>query len=45
MEYALTTMGQDLLPLIDHMREYGTKWLATGDEASPATPGHTKQGA
>ena len=45
VEYALTAMGQDLIPLIDHMREYGTKWLATGDAASPATPGHSKHGA
>lgn len=45
VEYALTAMGQDLTPLIDHMREYGTKWLATGDAASPATPGHSKHGA
>ena len=44
-EYALTAMGQDLIPLIDHMREYGIKWLATGDAASPATPGHSKHGA
>jgi len=27
VEYTLTRMGLDLIPLIDHMREYGTKWL------------------
>jgi DNA-binding HxlR family transcriptional regulator len=27
VEYALTDRGMDLIPLIDHMRDYGTKWL------------------
>ncbi len=27
VEYTLTPMGLDLIPLIEHMREYGTKWL------------------
>jgi DNA-binding HxlR family transcriptional regulator len=27
VEYTLTPMGRDLIPLIDHMREYGEKWL------------------
>lgn len=27
VEYSLTDMGRDLIPLIDHMREYGTRWL------------------
>jgi DNA-binding HxlR family transcriptional regulator len=27
VEYTLTPMGQDLVPLIDHMRAYGEKWL------------------
>lgn len=30
VEYDLTSMGWDLIPLIDHMREYGTKWLNDG---------------
>jgi len=30
----LTPMGQELIPLIDHMREYGVRWLSTGDAAS-----------
>ena len=28
VEYTLTVMGWDLIPLIDHMREYGDKWLS-----------------
>lgn len=27
VEYSLTEMGRDLIPLIDHMRDYGTRWL------------------
>ena len=27
VEYSLTAMGLDLIPLIEHMREYGQKWL------------------
>jgi len=34
VEYTLTGMGWDLIPLIDHMRDYGTKWL--GDGGSPS---------
>jgi DNA-binding HxlR family transcriptional regulator len=30
VEYTLTGMGWDLIPLIDHMRDYGTKWLGDG---------------
>jgi DNA-binding HxlR family transcriptional regulator len=30
VEYTLTSMGWDLIPLIDHMRDYGTKWLRDG---------------
>lgn len=38
VEYSLTDMGVDLIPLIDHMRDYGAKWLMeqvpqNGDEA------------
>jgi DNA-binding HxlR family transcriptional regulator len=32
VEYTLTSMGWDLIPLIDHMRDYGNKWL---DDGSP----------
>ena len=28
VEYTLTVMGWDLIPLIDHMRDYGDKWLS-----------------
>ena len=28
VEYSLTPMGLDLIPLIEHMRDYGTRWLA-----------------
>ena len=45
VEYTLTARGQELIPLIDHMREYGTKWLMTGDGASGAMPGVSTQGA
>lgn len=31
VEYTLTQMGLDLIPLIDHMRCYGEKWLEDGD--------------
>lgn len=27
VEYKLTEMGRDLIPIIDHMRQYGSKWL------------------
>ena len=30
VEYTLTSMGWDLIPLIDHMRDYGTRWLSDG---------------
>lgn len=38
VEYTLTGMGWDLIPLIDHMREYGSKWL-------DAAPSHAAGGA
>jgi DNA-binding HxlR family transcriptional regulator len=33
VEYALTDRGMDLIPLIDHMRDYGTKWLVSDNGA------------
>jgi DNA-binding HxlR family transcriptional regulator len=30
VEYTLTEMGWDLIPLIEHMRDYGDKWLGDG---------------
>ena len=35
VEYALTEKGEALVPLIDDMRSYGTRWLLAGD-AEPA---------
>jgi len=35
VEYALTTKGKALVPLIDDMRRYGTRWLLAED-AEPA---------
>lgn len=35
VEYALTTKGEALVPLIDDMRKYGTQWLLAAD-AKPA---------
>ena len=31
VEYVLTEKGRALLPIIDDMREYGDRWLATDD--------------
>jgi DNA-binding HxlR family transcriptional regulator len=31
VEYALTTKGEALVPLIDDMRTYGTRWLLAED--------------
>jgi DNA-binding HxlR family transcriptional regulator len=37
VEYALTEKGEALVPLIDDMRRYGTRWLLSGDaEPEPA---------
>ena len=35
VEYALTEKGKALVPLIDDMRKYGTRWLLAAD-AEPA---------
>jgi DNA-binding HxlR family transcriptional regulator len=35
VEYALTIKGEALVPLIDDMRKYGTRWLLAED-AEPA---------
>jgi DNA-binding HxlR family transcriptional regulator len=35
VEYALTVKGEALVPLIDDMRRYGTRWLLAED-AEPA---------
>lgn len=39
VEYTLTGMGWDLIPLIDHMRDYGAKWLGDGNPDSLAGTG------
>ncbi len=44
VEYTLTEMGWDLIPLIEHMRDYGAKWLSDGGSsgagyADKAAPG------
>jgi DNA-binding HxlR family transcriptional regulator len=40
VEYALTEKGEALVPLIEDMRRYGTRWLGleAGDEAVVPTP-------
>ena len=38
VEYALTEKGRALLPIIDDMRRYGTRWLGA-DCADLATAG------
>ena len=35
VEYALTDKGRALIPIIDSMREYGTRWLAAEGSCSP----------
>ncbi|HZK48608.1 MAG TPA: helix-turn-helix domain-containing protein [Thermoleophilia bacterium] len=34
VEYSLTARGLDLIPLIDHMRDYGSKWLMEASNGS-----------
>jgi DNA-binding HxlR family transcriptional regulator len=36
VEYALTEKGQALVPLIDDMRTYGTRWLFEGSKTAAA---------
>ena len=38
VEYTLTEMGWDLIPLIDHMRDYGAKWLSDGGPRAASDP-------
>ena len=37
VEYALTEKGRDLLPIIEDMRRYGSRWLG-GDGLEAAAP-------
>ncbi|UGS35004.1 winged helix-turn-helix transcriptional regulator [Capillimicrobium parvum] len=36
VEYALTSKGLDLLPIIEDMRAYGLRWLGDADDCMPA---------
>ena len=38
VEYALTEKGRALLPLIDDMRSYGSRWLGGGDDCPAPAP-------
>jgi len=43
VEYTLTARGLDLIPLVDHMRDYGSKWLMDDESASDNGAGRTKR--
>lgn len=45
VEYSLTARGLDLIPLIDHMRDYGSKWLMTGGNGSGSESGDASGGS
>jgi DNA-binding HxlR family transcriptional regulator len=36
VEYELTAKGRDLLPIIESMRKYGTRWLNADGGCTPA---------
>jgi DNA-binding HxlR family transcriptional regulator len=36
VEYALTEKGEALVPLVEDMRRYGTRWLFEEEPAEPA---------
>jgi DNA-binding HxlR family transcriptional regulator len=36
VEYALTTKGRALIPIIDDMRSYGERWLGADCQREPA---------
>ena len=38
VEYSLTDKGRALLPIVEGMRSYGTRWLAIEPGTSPAEP-------
>ena len=40
VEYALTEKGEALVPLIDDMRTYGTRWLLGEARPRPAAASH-----
>jgi DNA-binding HxlR family transcriptional regulator len=37
VEYRLTPKGEALVPMIEHMRRYGQKWLANGHGSARVT--------
>ena len=43
VEYALTTKGRALLPLIDDMRQYGREWLGVDDDSCSTISGATPE--
>ena len=45
VEYTLTAMGWDLIPLIEHMRDYGAKWLSDGRSYSHVSADSNAPGA
>jgi DNA-binding HxlR family transcriptional regulator len=45
VEYTLTEMGWDLIPLIEHMREYGAKWLGGDGAGAIDSPDQASSGA
>src|SRR5437879_3692279 len=38
VEYSLTDKGQALLPIIEDMRSYGSRWLAIDDDGARLEP-------
>jgi DNA-binding HxlR family transcriptional regulator len=38
VEYSLTDKGRALLPIVEGMRSYGTRWLADESAGTPAEP-------
>jgi DNA-binding HxlR family transcriptional regulator len=38
VEYSLTDKGRALLPIVEDMRNYGSRWLAVEPDPAPAQP-------
>ena len=45
VEYELTEMGRDLIPIVEHMREYGNKWLGGDGSGSGSSDGDATSSA
>ena len=43
VEYALTEKGEALVPLIEDMRRYGTRWLGLDVDEAPADAGRRRR--